>query len=135
VRFVQNRRTGGQIEFGIIYGGIVLFALFAGRFLPVLSLAPDCAFHALTGAPCPTCGATHSIVYLSHGAFVSAFTINPLVAACAAVAILFLFYCLFTLAFHIPRVGVVLSSSEKDRLRLTAVLLVAVNWLYLIITR
>lgn len=135
MRFIQNRRTEGQIEFGVIYGGIALFALFAGRFLPVLALAPDCAFHALTGFSCPTCGATRSIVYLSHGAFVSAFTMNPLVAACIVAATLFLFYCLFTLAFNIPRVGVALSSNEKDRLRLTAVLLVALNWLYLIITR
>ena len=135
MRFVQNRRREGQIEFGIIYGGIALFALFAGRFLPALALAPDCAFHALSGVPCPTCGATRSIVYLSHGAFVSAFTMNPLVATCVVAAALCLFYCLFTLAFNIPRIGVALSLNEKDRLRLTAALLVSGNWLYLIITR
>jgi hypothetical protein len=135
VRIVVNKRTPGRIEFGIIFGGIVLLALLAGRFLPVLVLAPACTFKALTGVPCPTCGSTRSIVYLSHGAFVSAFVMNPLVAACAVIATLFFIYCFLTLAFDMPRIGVALSTNEKDSLRLVIVLLLAINWLYLIITR
>ncbi len=134
MRFVLNKRVPGRIEFGIIYGGIALLALFAGRFLPVLVFAPSCVFRRVTGLPCPTCGSTRSIVFLAQGDITSAFFMNPLVGACAIAAVLFLLYSLFTLVFDVPRIGVVLSESEKDRLRALVVLLVLLNWLYLVIT-
>ena len=129
-----NKRAPGQIEFGIIYGGIVLLALVAGRFLPVLALAPRCVFKGLTGVPCPTCGSTRSIVYLSHGDVASAFFMNPLVLAGALAALVYLFYSLFTFFFVAPRVVVALSGKEKDLIRASAVLLILANWLYLVIT-
>ncbi len=123
----------GQIEFGIIYGLIAFMVLIAGRFLPVLSLAPSCAFKALTGIPCPTCGATRSMVLLSHCDVVSAFCMNPAIAVCALLAVLYLLYSLFTLLFGLPRINLTLSGKEKDRVRVLAVLLILANWLYLII--
>jgi len=134
MQIVLNKRAPGQIEFGIIYGGIVLLALLAGRFLPVLALAPSCAFKALTGVPCPTCASTRSIVYLSHGDVASAFFMNPLVLAGALAALVYLFYSLFTFFFVAPRVVVALSGKEKDLIRASAVLLILANWLYLVIT-
>jgi hypothetical protein len=134
MRFVLNRRVEGRIEFGIIYGGIALLALFAGRFLPVLALAPSCMFKSLTGVPCPTCGATRSIVFLSQGDVVSAFTMNPLIVACVLSAVLYLPYSLFTLVFDRPRIDVALSEKEKDRIRAMALLLILLNWMYLVIT-
>ena len=134
MQIVLNKRTPGGIEFGIIYGGIVLLALLAGRYLPVLALAPSCVFKALTGVPCPTCASTRSIVYLSHGDVASAFFMNPLVCAGALAALVYLLYSLFTLFFVVPRVIVALSGKEKDRIRVFVVLLVLANWLYLVIT-
>ncbi len=134
MQIVLNKRAPGQIEFGIIYGGIVLLALLAGRFLPVLALAPSCAFKALTGVPCPTCASMRSIVYLSHGDVASAFFMNPLVLAGALAALVYLFYSLFTFFFVVPRVVVSLSGKEKDRIRVLAALLILANWLYLVIT-
>jgi hypothetical protein len=134
MQIVLNKRTPGGIEFGIIYGGIVLLALLAGRFLPVLAIAPSCAFKALTGMPCPTCGSTRSIVYLSHGEVASAFFMNPLVLAAALAALVYLFYSLFTFFFVVPRIVVALSGKEKDRIRYLAVLIILGNWLYLVIT-
>ncbi len=134
MQIVLNKRAPGQIEFGIIYGGIVLLALLAGRFLPVLALAPSCAFKALTGVPCPTCGSTRSIVYLSHGDLAPAFFMNPLVLAGALAALVYLLYSLFTFFFVVPRIAVALSGKEKDRVRALAVLLIFANWLYLVIT-
>ncbi len=135
MRFVLKKRLPGQIEYGVIYGGIALLALFAGRFLPVLDLAPSCVFKALTGIPCPTCGSTRSIVYLSHGDVISAFLMNPLVGLCAAGAVLLLFYSIITLAFHAPRIGVLFTEKEKDQVRRSAILLVLLNWLYLAVTQ
>lgn len=135
MQITLNKRSPGQIEFGIIYGGIVLLALAAGRFLPVLAFAPPCVFKALTGAPCPTCGSTRSIVYLSHGDVASAFFMNPLILSVSVAAVVYLFYSLFTFFFAAPRIVVALSGNEKDRLRVLAVLLVLANWLYLFFTR
>ena len=134
MQIVLNKRAPRQIEFGIIYGGIVLLALVAGRFLPVLALAPSCAFKALTGVPCPTCASTRSIIYLSHGDIASAFFMNPLVLAGALAALVYLFYSLFTFFFVVPRIVVSLSGEEKDRIRALVVLLLLANWLYLVIT-
>ena len=134
MQIVLNKRAPGQIEFGIIYGGIALLALLAGRFLPVLALAPSCVFKALTGVPCPTCASTRSIVYLSHGDIASAFFMNPLVLAGVLAALVYLFYSLFTFFFVVPRLVVAFSGEEKDRIRALAVLLILANWLYLVIT-
>ena len=134
MQIVLNKRAPGRIEFGIIYGGIVLLSLLAGRFLPVLALAPSCAFKTLTGVPCPTCASTRTIVYLSHGDVASAFFMNPLVLAGALAALVYLFYSLFTFFFDVPRVVVALSGKEKDRIRVLAALPILANWLYLVIT-
>ena len=134
MHIVLKKRAPGQIEFGIIYGGMVVLALLAGRFLPVLSLAPSCVFKALAGVPCPTCGSTRSIVHLSRGDVASAFFTNPLVLAGALAALVYLFYSLFTFFFDVPRIVVALSGKEKDRIRALAALLILVNWLYLAVT-
>lgn len=134
MRFVLKKRLEGQIEFGIIYGLITLFALMAAHLLPVLKLAPGCAFRAHVGVPCPTCGSTRAVVYLSHGEIVSAFCMNPMIVSIAAVALLLLLYGLVTLVFDIPRIGVILCEKEKGRIRVMAVLLLLLNWLYLVIT-
>ncbi len=133
--FTLRKRTPGQIEFGIIYGAIALIALFAGRFLPVLSFAPSCALRDLTGLPCPTCGATRSIFHLSHGHFGAAFLMNPLVDLCVLAALIYLGYALVTFLFDLPRPAVVLSSRERDRARVSAVIVLLINWIYLLFTR
>lgn len=127
-----KKRAQGDLDLGIVYGGIVLLALVAGRCLPVLALAPTCVFRTLTGVPCPTCGSTRSIVFLSRGDLHSAIAMNPLVAVCAIAALLFMTYGLFALVFGMPRVDFALSEKEKDRVRLAVVLLVLINWLYLV---
>ena len=131
MRFVLARRARGQIEFGIIYGVIALLALFAGRFIPVLSFAPSCAFKALTDLPCPTCGATRAIVHLSQGELFSALAMNPLIFAGFLAAVLALFYSLFTLVFDLPRISIALSEYERNRVRIAAVLVLLLNWIYL----
>jgi hypothetical protein len=41
-------------------------------------LAPPCPFHALTGLPCPGCGATRAVLALARGDIAGAFGWNPL---------------------------------------------------------
>ena len=102
MHLVYKKRTNGQIEFGIVYGGIALLALCAARFLPVLAFLPSCPIHDLTGLPCPTCGSSRSIVYLAQGNILSSLTINPLAALCVIAAILYFLYSLVAFTLGIP---------------------------------
>ena len=46
---------------------------------------PGCAFHRMTGLPCPTCGASRAVVAALHGDLLGAFLWNPLVTSAIAV--------------------------------------------------
>lgn len=64
----------------------------AGLLWPLVprGLLPGCAFHALTGVPCPLCGMTRSVVATLHLRIGDAFAANPagIVAVLAAVVLL-----------------------------------------------
>ncbi len=135
MRTILKKRTHGQIEFGIIYGAIALLAVCVGRFVPVLTVAPSCVFKGLTGLPCPTCGATRSVVHLAQGALSASLSLNPLVPLCFFIAAIVFLYSLITLIFGIPRIGVILSDREKNVVRFGTVALVLGNWCYLIFSR
>ncbi len=132
MRVLLANRKSGQIEYGIIYGGVALSILGAVRLLPVLSFAPQCLFRNMTGFPCPTCGATRSVDHLAHGAIPAAFMMNPLTAAGMLIAILFFFYSIITLLFKIPRFRIILRESESKAIRLGSVALLLVQWIYLL---
>ncbi|HXY54946.1 MAG TPA: DUF2752 domain-containing protein [Nitrospirota bacterium] len=135
MRLILKERMRGQIEFGIIYGGIALLAVFVGRFVPVLSFAPSCVFKGLTGVPCPTCGATRSVVHFAHGELSASLSLNPLVPLCLVIASIIFFYSLTTLILGIPRIGIILSDREKNIARAAMIALVLANWCYLIFSR
>jgi hypothetical protein len=128
-----KKRSPDQIEFGIIYGGIALVILGAGWLQSILSFAPDCVFKGLTGIPCPTCGATRSVVHLSHGDILTAFTMNPLTTLCLMTAVLCFIYGLLSAAFHLPRIGFLVTDKERTAMRAGVVMLLLVQWAYLII--
>lgn len=135
MRILLKERSPGRIEFGVIYGGIALLALCAARSLPVLTWLPSCAFKGLTGMSCPTCGSTRSVVHLAHGDIVASLAMNPLSSLCFLAAVLYFFYSLITLLPRIPQVGVALSGQEKNALRALAIMIVLINWMYLIFNR
>ena len=127
-----KKRTAGRIEFEILFGFIALVAVAAARFLPVDLFAPACVFKSVTGFPCPACGSTRAVAHLAQGRFSSAVAMNPLVAAGFTAVILAFFYGLLTFLFSAPRLSLALSSVEKDRVRGMAVLVVLLNWVYLL---
>jgi Protein of unknown function (DUF2752) len=55
-------------------GTLLLSALVPAIAIP--NLLP-CPFKLLTGWPCPGCGLTHAICYISHGRFAMAWAANP----------------------------------------------------------
>jgi len=134
MQIVFRKRTTGDIEYGIIFGGMSLVTLIIARIMPVLSLAPSCFFKTITGIPCPTCGATRSVVYLASGEISAAIIMNPLVALCVLAAVLIFFLSLVTLAFDLPRINMVLTTEEGNAMRSGVIILILVQWAYLIVT-
>jgi hypothetical protein len=95
---------------------------------------PHCAFLALTGHPCLTCGATRAALQLSHGHLAAALHFNPLVTLGYFAIALFDLYALVVLIGRAPRLRIVrLSAREKAAVRIGVVALLALNWSYLLI--
>ncbi len=133
MRVLLANRKSGQIEYGIIYGGTALAALAAVRLLPVLPFVPQCPFRILTGIPCPTCGATRSLIQLAHGDITAALMMNPLVAGGVLVAVFSFFYGILTLLFDIPRFGFLLTENESKAVRVGFGSLLFAQWIYLVV--
>lgn len=107
--------------------GLFFYSLYrAGRF-PVF----PCVFKEVTGAACPTCGSTRSLVYLSRFDILSAFRFNPLVFFGVVVFSLWVLYGLYML-FSGKKIQVTLSKKEGQILRWGILVLVLLNWVYLI---
>jgi Protein of unknown function (DUF2752) len=111
--------------------GVGLAAWLAAR-MPT----PHCIFHSLTGLPCLTCGATRAAIQFFHGHFGASLLFNPLAFLAFCGLIVFDLYALTVLIAGAPRLRLAnLSRSEKNLARCAAVLLLAGNWLYLLIAR
>jgi hypothetical protein len=137
MQLYRHQITAQEIDHELIWllvslGTLLGFALWFAARLPM----PQCAFHTLTGLPCVTCGTTRAVVQFFHGHFAASFLFNPLafVALCGLLA--FDLYALAVLIAGTPRLRLAnLSRSEKNLARCAGVLLLASNWLYLVIAR
>ncbi len=134
MRITFKKRKTGELDYGIIYGGISIIVLFIGGTMPVLSLMPSCAFRRLTGIPCPSCGATRSVVALARGDVIASFMMNPLTALCFLAGVLIFLYSLATIAFALPKINMLLSSKEEIALKASVIVLILAQWIYLITT-
>jgi hypothetical protein len=96
---------------------------------------PRCWLRTLTGLPCPFCGATHAGLALLHGDALAAIRINPLASFVYA-----------AIGFYDLHVAVILLAAGHRRLRLdgldqqrekvlllAGLLLVMMNWAYLLV--
>jgi hypothetical protein len=96
-----------------------------------LGLWPLCLLRTLTGIPCPTCGATHTLMRLFEADLLGAARCNPLIAMLGlAVSATCVVATPLWLANRLPA----LRPGEKElRLaRVLVVLAVAANWIYLL---
>jgi len=125
-------RQKGNLDLGLVYGGIGIFALLGLRLFSQLTLLfPPCPFHRLTGIPCPTCGATRCGLLLSQFHILEAFLVNPLfVLTCFGVAA----WAVSALALLVMRkeVRFHLGSEMRPVLRFALIGCIALNWVYLI---
>jgi hypothetical protein len=135
MQVIRRPLAPGETNYELVWlsvssGGLALAAAWLALRLPW----PICFFHAVTGRPCLTCGATRSAIAFFHAHFLAAFQWNPLA---------FLFYCALTLfnvyAFTViitrsPRVRVAkVSSTERKFVRGSVIVLLMLNWCYLLI--
>ena len=97
---------------------------------------PQCAFHSLTGLPCPTCGATRAAWQFLHGNFAASFRFNPIAFVAYCLIVAFDLYALLALLLRAPRLRVInFRPNERALLRSLALVLIAANWLYLLLAR
>jgi len=125
-----KKRASGDIVFGLIYGTIAILALIAVRVLPVLELMPLCVFKAFTGIPCPTCGATRSMVHLAHGNLAASVVMNPAIPLLMFAALLMFAHDVAAL-FSGSRISLALTPREATLIRAGAVVVLLANWTYL----
>jgi len=119
---------------------LLLFAFFpflAGA-LVLLHLAPDfvlgvahCPLRETTGVPCPTCGGTLAAVHLASGQWAAALRANPLVTVLVTGYVPAACYACAATVVPIWRRSLRLTAKEKRTARWLAILLLAVDWLWL----
>jgi hypothetical protein len=132
-RVVRFRRAGASdrgfaVLLALAGAGAGAAVALAPRFAPFV---PACPFHAWTGLPCPSCGATRAVLALAAGDPGVALALHPLVTvglvALAVASVLALPW----VAFRGP-LPVVASPLPLGRLRLAAAATLAVHWAWLV---
>ena len=98
--------------------------------LAIAPLLRPCVFRSLTGLPCPTCGTTRAAAVFLDGHIITALAANPLAAAAG---LLFVIGAPVATIWAIARWPVPRLPTPLPRwMRIGAVLLLIVNWLYVI---
>ncbi len=129
-----RRLRPGELDHEALWLGVSLAgAAVAGAWFALDLPRPGCPFHALTGCPCPTCGATRCISYALSGQFGAALRMNPLCAAVLAGWAVFDLYAATVLAARLPRFRFETSTLSVP-LRCLAVGALLLNWAWLVRT-
>jgi hypothetical protein len=137
MRFVWRPLRAGELDHELLW----LCVTIAGAALMWCWLAlalpwPRCTFHALTGLPCVTCGATRAALSLLQADPAAAWRFNPLATIAICGIGVFDAYAAVVLATRARRLRVRLSSPAPRRALLATVATVAlVNWGYLLLAR
>lgn len=134
MRLVWRRRSANEPDHELIWLAVSAGSIALGAGWLAIGLPwPQCPFHAVTGWPCVTCGATRSTIAFLHGDVLSALRWNPLVWAALCGIIVFDLYAAIVLVGRKPRVRIVdWSAGEKKMVRIAAISLLALNWIYLL---
>ena len=134
MRIVLRPLAPREIDYELVALSVSVSALLFGAAWFALHLpTPICAFHALTGHPCITCGATRSAIAFCHGNLPASWKWNPLAFASYCALSGFNAYAIFAVVMGGPRLRVAfLSQSEKRRVRMIAIAALALNWIYLL---
>lgn len=134
MRVVWRRMPAAGFDHELVWLSVSLAALAGGAAWMAIGLGwPQCPFLAMTGRPCLTCGATRSAIALLHGDFLAALRWNPLAFVAFAALIAFDLYATIVLVGRTARLRVAdWTVAEKKMVRIAAICLLALNWIYLL---
>jgi hypothetical protein len=134
MQLCRRRLAPGEIDHELIWLSVSVSSLGAAAAWLALGLPwPQCAFHELTGLPCGSCGMTRCAIQFFHGHFLAAWKWNPLVFAFLWGVTVFDLYAFVTVATPAPRLRIAhFGRGEKIFIRVSAVALLALNWIYLL---
>src|SRR5712692_808457 len=135
MQLTHRRLAPDELDHELIWLSVSLGSLgLAAAWLALGLPWPQCAFHAITGHPCVTCGMTRSAIQFFHGHFFAAMRWNPLVFAALCGLSIFDAYAFAVLISRAPRLRIAqLTAAEKNLVRVTLVTLFLTNWVYLLI--
>jgi hypothetical protein len=88
-----------------------------------------CLFHRVFGFECPSCGITRAFLSASRGNFLTAVSYNPLMFI---LTLIVLIYMALQLVFNIS-IKLVCSRREQNTIFVIFLLLLMLNWLYVIL--
>jgi len=119
----------------LIWGSVLAASGLIAAFWIKLGFAtPLCPLHAVTGIPCPTCGATRAVGALIQGEFGVAIILNPLMTALLLGVALYVCYAAVVVLGRLPRLRwEPFTKTEANLARLAAMVLLAANWIYLLL--
>lgn len=137
MRLVRRRLAAGEFDHELVWFAVSVLAATGGALWLWLGLPwPRCAFLAMTGYPCLTCGATRCAIALAHGDLLSALMWNPLATIALIGLALFDLYALMVLVLRLPRFRIVdWTAREKSAVRIVAVTVLLLNWAFLLAHR
>jgi hypothetical protein len=137
MRLVWRRIPPEGFNHELIWLAVSLVGIVAGGAWLALGLPwLGCPFRAVTGYPCLTCGATRCAIAFSHGHLSMAWSWNPLAFVALCGVALFDLYAAAVLLTRGPRLRLIdWTKTEKNAVRVAVVVLIAVNWIYLIMHR
>ena len=137
MRLVWRRTSPAEFNHELVWLVVSVAALAAGLVWLGLGLpGPRCPFLAVTGYPCLTCGATRCTIALLHGNFSVAWSWNPLAFVALCGVGVFDLYAAVVLLGRTPRIRVISwTRAEKNIVRIAVVVLIAINWIYLLAHR
>jgi hypothetical protein len=137
MRLVWRRVAPEELNHELIWLAVSTAALAGGAVWLSLGLPSwRCPFLAVTGYPCLTCGATRCAIAFAHGNLPLAWSWNPLAFVALGGVALFDLYAFVVLLTRGPRLRVIdWTRAEKNAVRMVVIVLIAVNWAYLLAYR
>jgi len=137
MRFVWRRIPPNGFNHELVWLAVSTAALVSGVVWLGLGLPTlRCPFLSVTGYPCLTCGATRCAIALLHGDLSLAWSWNPLALVALCGVALFDLYALIVLLARAPRLRMIdWTRAEKNAVRIGVIVLIAVNWIYLLAHR
>ena len=134
MRIVRRPLAPGENDYELIWLCVTLVSLAAAAGWLTVGLPwPHCAFLALTGHPCVTCGATRCAIALFHANFFGAWKWNPFVFVLLFGISIFDIYAFVVIVTRGRRLRLTnFSAGEKNLVRIIAIVVLLANWIYLL---